>query len=377
MKYLIFDDNANGHHIEYLNHITENISNVSDNEYIFLISPKFKEKWELLEWNKISNISYIYISDEDINHISTAKNRFSKSKRLSKILAKAIKLYKPDKVILINIIPFLPFLPLYIHKNRLINGIIYKVPRYRPNNSRFVRLRDILIMNLFVKSSIFNKVFLLNDEESPNWYNSKYKTKNFDYLPDPINIDESKTLLKYNKCSDKIILTHGGGLTERKGTFVFLEALNLLTDDQRKRFKIRLIGSAKTSDERKKIITFIDNNKESLDIYFSDQFVSFENLLNEINNSDYIIIPYYNWEQSSGLLGYAAYCKRPVIGPSKGLLGNLIFKYELGITLEEISSKALSNLLLKLDKNYKYHNSSSVYVQSRTKFNFVNKLLNS
>lgn len=55
---------------------------------------------------------------------------------------------------------------------------------------------------------------------------------------------------------------------------------------------------------------------------------------------------YRNTQQSSGSVGYAAYLGKPVIGPAKGLLGQLIRDYNLGIIIDEISPQYIKQALL-------------------------------
>lgn len=375
MKYLIFDYNSTGHHLEYIHHLMEYVKNNNDqDDFIFCLSEEYKEKWELIDVPIANNIIIKYFNTYRVSELQRS-NHFIRSYKLCKILSYYYKTYNPDKIILPDLIPYLPFLPLRIYKSRIINAIMYKIPRFRPNKSIISTIRDKIILTTLAKSKIFNRIFLLNDENSPSWYNQLYRTDVFSYLPDPINIGSDQTNESIQKPSDKIVLVHAGGLGKRKGTFVFLDTLETLSENERKYFKIRLIGEAVSTEDQKKIISYINKNKSSLDIYFSNEFVSFKDLIREIKQSDFVLIPYFNWEQSSGILGYAAYCNRPVIGPAYGLLGNLIKKYKLGITLRDISCESLRNILIKLKKNHNYENNYEEYYNSRSKIEFSKRII--
>lgn len=91
--------------------------------------------------------------------------------------------------------------------------------------------------------------------------------------------------------------------------------------------------------------------------------------------TDYVLVPYKNVEQSSGIIGYAAQYNKPVIGPSEGLLGELIREYRLGYTITQLSVSNLSEKMKEL-LNDDYHaidgtsylNVSSCYNFAKTIF---------
>ncbi len=368
MKYLIFDHNHCGHHLEYIHHLWMTIClQNSDNKYIFILSPKYKDRWPLMEWPNNSNITIQYISEREIKKFDNT-NFFRRSIYLSKILSHYINKIKPQRVILNDLTPFMPSLPLYIHTPKLINGILYKIPRYKKYKSTKQIIIDKILLHIYSKSRCFNQVLLLNDENSPNWYNSQYNTSVFKYIPDPINIKKFKQP-KNNVQNNKIVLIHGGGLGKRKGTFTILKALELLDDKTLQQLSIHLVGSISNKEERSYVLNFI-NSHSKIDIMFTDSFVSFETLLTEIANGDYMLIPYENTEQSSGFLGYAAYYRKPVIGPANGLLGDLIKSYDLGLTVNPMTPEQLKNIFQSLSKGMITNAKVLEYTNSRTITNF-------
>ena len=55
--------------------------------------------------------------------------------------------------------------------------------------------------------------------------------------------------------------------------------------------------------------------------------------------------PYEAVDLSSGVIGYAAYYNKPVIGPSGGLLGKIIRRYQLGTALQDITPSSLAKAI--------------------------------
>ena len=79
--------------------------------------------------------------------------------------------------------------------------------------------------------------------------------------------------------------------------------------------------------------------------------MKFEELAYLFELTNYVLVPYQHVEQSSGIIGYAAQFNNPVIGPSEGLLGELISSYNLGYTITNINADRLAEIISKLLKN--------------------------
>ena len=73
-------------------------------------------------------------------------------------------------------------------------------------------------------------------------------------------------------------------------------------------------------------------------------FCPYEQIADLCYTCDVMLMPYKLVSNSSGVVAYASYFQKPVIGPSKGLVGKLIRKYQLGSRLDEISGRNLSLL---------------------------------
>lgn len=327
-----------------------------------------------MEWPQLDNISIVYLSKNSVDEILSAMP-LKRSMLLAKSLSSYVNIYLPERVILNDLVPFMPFLPLWLRKRNLINGIQYKIPRHRDPRTFKTWISDCILFSLYARSKCFRSVFLLNDESSPQWYNKKLKTTVFKYLPDPINIPvDTEFRDQHHYSKDKIILVHGGGLGTRKGTFKIIEALKLMDSTSLKRFKVHFVGFLANKEERNKVKEFINEWKDKIEISFSDSFVEFDYLLEVIRNGDYVLIPYENVEQSSGFLCYAAYFKKPVIGPSQGLLGDLIRNYSLGIDKDLRTAESLKDVLLSLEKVRNYSKNQELYVNSRNPYDFSRKV---
>ena len=81
------------------------------------------------------------------------------------------------------------------------------------------------------------------------------------------------------------------------------------------------------------------------------------------------MIPYKLTDLSSGALGYAALFGKPVIGPSSGLIGELIIDNKLGISLDEIKAESIAKTIndfrnISIHTSYVENNSINAFCKT-------------
>lgn len=370
-KVIVFDTELNGHHLEYINHIYLEAVNHHSNTYIFIIPEEFLDLKSKLHWPTANNIKFDFLTSDEILH---KKNNLLKESFLkSRLLRKKIKQHTADRVFLIMLIQFLPFLPFVLMNTKVkISGIIYLVYLYRWKNASFLlKAVDVFKYLLLTKFQLFDKIFILNDKSSALYLNKQYKTTKFYYLPDPFVLQSLNKSIKYADLkidAEAIVFLHFGALTERKGSIDILKAISLM--DETKNIKpLCFIFAGQVMDDIKndfyKLIETIGNDVK-INVY--DEFCSYEFIGYLCTRSDYILIPYKNVLQSSGVIAYASYYKKPVVGPYEGLLGKLIRKYNLGITLKNICPESLT-VFFENVSSYK-NNIPRKYLENNTITNF-------
>lgn len=343
---IVFDTDLNGHHLEYLNHIYMEASRKSNNYYIFVIPLEFKNLQSNLDWPLSPHIKFDFLNKDEITNCET-ENLLKSSYFKSILLKKKIKEHAADHVFLIMLMQFLPFLPFVLMNTKVkISGIIYLIYLYRWKNASFVsKTSDAFKYILLSKSKLFNKIFILNDKSAATYLNKIYNTHKYKFLPDPFVFQQTPIAHKdvpLNIDTESMVFLHFGALTSRKGTMEILEAITKMDVSMNDK-PICIIFAGKVLKDIK--IEFYQkikelNNKIQLIIY--DEFCSYEMIGLLCKRSDYILIPYKNVLQSSGVIAYASYYNTPVIGPSEGLLGKLVRKYKLGITIKDLDSNKLT-----------------------------------
>lgn len=347
-KILVFESSMEGHILEYIHHLYM-MALGSPYLYVFAIPESFNTIKETLDWPQTENVKFRFITDSEITKCQTA-NTLKSAIALSKCIKKYAIDEKIDHIFLLYMIRPMPILPLILPSNIKVSGIIYNIPLYHKNLTFSKKIINGIIYRLFAISQNIKNVFMLNDPWGAEAYNTKYKTDKFKYLTDPIpEIDMSAVQnlrAELNIADENKIYLQFGSLDERKNTLNILRALLLMSQDElhNKTF----IFSGKLSKEiKEEFYTLVNSLKDKVQIVVKEGFVTYDYLNSLCFTSDYLLTLYNNVTTSSGTIGYAAYFRKPVIGPSTGLLGKLIIENKLGYTIENTSPSLIKEALLK------------------------------
>ncbi|QBN19799.1 glycosyltransferase family protein [Flavobacterium nackdongense] len=360
-KTLFYIDCIDGHYLEYMHHLYMNCDNIKDENFVFMVPPAFNTLSDKLQWPKFSNVEIKYISANDIKKINV--NGIRKSFNLCNLLKKSIEENIVSDVFLISLMGFMPFLPFFVDKKVKVSGIIYLIYLYRWRSSNIkTRFLDSIKYFIFSKSKIFSKIFLLNDVVAPVYLNKKFKTSVFRYLPDPFMHSPKNHYVDFRTkwgVSDEIVVClHFGALTKRKGTIDILKAI--INADKSSIGNCCFVFAGKIFDDiQTSFYSLVGEAQSKSQIIVFDEFCDYEFINSLCYSSDFILIPYKNPEQSSGVIGYAAQFKIPVIAPKNGLLGKLVRRNRLGFTFDDIDSSGLhyffnniENFKMKVDSRY-------------------------
>lgn len=374
---LIFETSVAGHHLEYINHYYHYASSDPCSDYVFLMPKSFSELKSKFLWPQTDNVRFECI-DEDDRQIMTKGNLVIGSFYKCRYLNVQCHKYKAKMIITTMLMEYFPALPFILDKDIEFKGVLYRNPfRERRTMSYFKRIVHVVRFWQLVCSPQLKRIFLLNDAKYVGILNKRFGTTKFVLLPDPIptmpvgvDIRNELTIPQANT-----VYLHMGGMGMRKGTIRILESLKSISCTSNKTF----FFAGKVGDDcRDQFYRLVEELKDKTQIIVFDKFCEFELFSSLCRLSDCILIPYTNTNQSSGVLGYAAKFRIPVIGPNEGLLGEIISKYNLGIMVDtsEVSSISCGIDIIR-DKNSfrKQHCCFDEYVAENSIDNFVNVIM--
>lgn len=329
---IIFETSIAGHRYEYLHNLYLYAGkNIQEN--VVFVLPK-DGRVELWKSDVFPNVIVDNISEEDLI-LCTTSNLLVASYFKAKVLNKYVKKYSATSVFLIFLMLYMPFLLFFLPKGVKVSGIVYRSFLWEDGIKHGFLRKGLEWFRywLMAKYRKVYKVFLLNDEKSVSIFNKKFATDKFIRLPDPYTplngkIENIKEKLNIN--SDDNLFVQIGQLSGRKGTLEILDALFLMSSDEAAHNYFYFAGKVTENIYESFYNKVEELRRKGVHLYVRDEFVSFEFLNSLCASCDCILTPYKNTSQSSGCIGYAAQYGKPVIGPSKGLLGYLIRYYKMG-----------------------------------------------
>lgn len=380
MTTIVFTNSLDGHHLEYIHHVYEMAVKDIENSYVFLLPVSFAEKQAKFEWILTKNVRFDFFEEyREIKTKNVLKRLLGSSYKTTKIVAQAVKKFNPQYVYTNLMIGFVPFAPIFIKRRVRLIGIIYRIYLYDVGiRSKWSIFQDRLKYLVMSKFNVFYRIMILNDKTGAHQLNKIYNTNKFVPIPDPyIPLDRKgiEDIRKgYGIENSKILFAHFGAMNSNKGTLDLLESLVKLTGEECSRYSFFLAGKV---DEKIKqhFSALVDDVKNKVQIIVKDEYCSYEFFASLCVACDAIVIPYKRTAQSSGLIGYASQFGKPVIAPAKGLLGQLVREFGLGIQIDNISSENLIAAYHKIALG-NYQKPSKRYCEENTIENFQKTINN-
>ena len=179
-------------------------------------------------------------------------------------------------------------------------------------------------------------------------------------LPDPIV--QAPATTAPDECADDVrdaaagagaLFTLFGALTERKGVLQVLEALAQLPPDAGDGIRVVLAGKldpaiAQPVRSRVAALPAARASRDSLRII--DRYLTTAELAWLVRRSSVILAPYQRFVGSSGVLGWAAAERKPVIAQAYGLIGALVDDFGLGLAVDTTDPARIAQAMARLSR---------------------------
>lgn len=351
-RYLIHSGFIGGHQLEYLHHLYMGALQNRDNDYIFAVPPKFDKDSKSLYWPTAENIRIITYYEQEKKR---SRKGLSSAFRNAKLLGKLVKQYKADEVVVISLMEYMPFLPLFVKGHVRVSGILYRIYLYDwKNETLSKRIVDSIIYTIFSQCKVFEKIYTLNDSSAALYLNRFFNSNKFRYLPDPVpvlpNYKGKSIREELGIPEQNVVLLHPGGMLPYKGTLNILKALIGL--DKKYCDKITVIFAGRASSIQPDFGVYLSIIREKLQAFYYEGYIPFEKMADFFATSDFVLIPYTTNNKSSGIVGNAAYYQKPVVVAKGGVIGKMVKRWNLGILLENHSVDSILSFLKKLPEPY-------------------------
>lgn len=339
MNIIVFTNILEGHHLEYIHHVYEIALRDNVSRYIFLLPFSFTDIKGKFLWETSDHIRFQFFEDFKTSTGNVFSRLLGESYQISRLVGRVAKENRADVIYSNHLIVFVPFAPLYISVKTKLIGVIYRIYLHDiENRSALDRLLDKVKYQIISRMKVFYKALILNDSQSADKLNKIYHTNKFVSIADPyvpISTDHIEDIRsQYGIDRNKKMFIHFGAMNSNKATIEILESIRALSDKEKGDYCFFFAGKVSTGI-KERFYHLCDDLKDEVQIIVKDDFCSYDFFASLCIACDAILTPYRRTAQSSGLIGYASQFGKPVIAVNKGLLGQLVREYELGILIED------------------------------------------
>lgn len=359
---LIFDLSVRGHHPSYFRYLIEYLQLHRIPKTVnIVVSPQFlKEHSDVV---KIShsregeNIHFFPITREEEQSLNSRK---SKLKRLYRnfqewnILCKYANRLHADHCLIMYFDTYQLPLSLGAKVPCSFSGIYFRPTFHYPQltnydeswKNRIQQWREKITITRTLANPKLEKLFSLDPLAIPHLNQFKGGEKAV-YLPDPVKIAKPSNKI-LNDClhrlkidSERRVFLLFGALTSRKGIYQLLEAVSSLSKELCQKLCILLVGECSIADQINQKITEICQI-QPVQIIQHYQFVPESEVSAYFQLCDVVLAPYQQHVGMSGILLLAAAARKPVLCSNYGLMGEIVRRYELGLTIDSTQPQAIA-----------------------------------
>lgn len=369
---MLFDLSIYGHHPSYILHLINywRDKNISTSLNI-VVSPKFiQEHSDVVKIASDSyqkNINFIPITQEEevrLKSRSSGINRTVRAFQEWNLFCKYASFLKATQCLImyfdtcqlplvLGMKPPCPFSGIYFRPTFHYSNFSNYIPSWK---NRVQQWRETFLITRVLHHPQLKTLFCLDPFAVKHIENFHSQAKVI-HLPDPVLL-HNKTELQTDLRESLGLHSHRqvflllGALTERKGIYQLLDAIKYLPTETCEQICILLVGEA--NDENKVLIQSkisAIRKSQPIQIISHYNFIPVQELEKYFQIANIVLAPYQRHVGMSGILILAAAAQKPVLSSNYGLMGEIVQRYKLGITVDssvpEEIAKGLSRFLLE------------------------------
>jgi glycosyltransferase involved in cell wall biosynthesis len=397
-KLLLFDLFATGHHAGYILHLVrywreQKLPGSLD----VLVTPKFMQLHPdvintALEGGQ-SNINFVTISSEEeavLKSEDSTVERLVRAFQEGNLLDKYARKLEPTQCLLMYFDSILLSLAFRGRFPCPLAGIYFRpifhysdFADFTPlRHERILQLRDKFALSRLLSNSQFQTLFCLDPfaAERIGSFNGQVKSI---YLPDPVQIySESESQVDRLRENlgiqpDRTVFLMFGVPQKRKGIYQLLEAIALLPSHLCQKLCLLLVGP-RSSDPLLQTRKAELSEALPIQVISHDTFVPDREIQPYFQVSDVILAPYQRHIGMSAILVRAAAATKPVLSSNYGLMGEMVKRHKLGITVDssvpsEIA-KGLAQFLLGSPTEFCEFSSMKSFAEQNSAENFASTI---
>lgn len=354
-KLMVFDLSLRGHHPIYIRHLIQYFYKINLVGHIdIVVLPQFLEEHKdvvnCAESYGQNSINFIPITQAEVELLNSRKPRIKRLMRNFqewKIFSDYAKRLQATHGLLMYFDTCELPLTFGVKSPCPFSGIYFRptfhyaqeLTHYQPSRQdKIQQWREQLFLSRILKNPQLQNLFCLDPfvVKYLNQYNSNVKAI---ALPDPV-----ETLTVSSEQSHKLQEKLGiephrkvfllfGAITSRKGVYQLLEAIALLFPEDCKKLCLLLVGESGIKADLETKIEKLSQLKP-VQIIRRYEFIPDEEVQTYFTMADVVLAPYQRHVGMSGILLLAAAAEKPVLSSDYGLMGEMVRRYQLGLTVD-------------------------------------------
>ena len=382
-KLLIFDLSVRGHHPNYIQHLIEywQIHQISKTLNVIVSPEFFNEHYDVVKLaysGRRKDIRFVPITTEEEHNLKPRKSQFKRVFRHFQewdLFCKYAHQLQADHCLIMYFDTYqlplavapkvpCPFSGIYFRPT----FHYYQLDHYSPNWKDWMQAwREKIAISQILVHPKLERLFCLDSIAVPHLNQFPGGSKVVS-LPDPVKlVQPSHTIL--NSCRDRLkidptrrVFLLFGALTNRKGIYQLLDAISILSVDLCQKLSVLLIGESNIADQLNSKIAEICKT-QPVQIIQHYKFVPESEVSAYFELCHVVLAPYQRHVGMSGILLLAAAATKPVLCSNYGLMGEIVQRYELGLTVDSTQPKEIAsglNQFLKISDPTELCNSETM-----------------
>ena len=355
-RILLFDTITDGHHPDYLIHLIGFYSGKKDVELYVSTGESFKSQFDARQkaednpWG--DNVTFLPIPTDKLNSIHS-KSIYLRSIIEWNLLVETAKEINASQVLLMYF-DYYQMGILIGKKAPCPVSAIYFRPNFTENNNGVYPQIKKWMLSKVLKSGQIQNLFCLVHALVPYMKGQKTQTQ---IIPicDPIKQFEiSKSEIaefknKFKVPTDKQIFLNFGYLDDRKGMEVFIDACSTLSKEALA--KICLLLAGPVPEYYEKIIETKLAQVPELEVIRCYGYLPAREVQICFEISDVVLILYQDFLNMSSVLIRAAMSNKPTFATQTGMIGELVSRNKVGVTVDATSVSEVANELNAIINN--------------------------
>lgn len=361
LNLMLFDLAVGGHHSTYIRHLIEYWRNEKIKNRLFVVvSPEFFEKYSDIVKLAQYPTEFVKISKEESLKLSGAKKNIRRAFLEWKFYCKYAETLKIDHSLLMYVDHFQ--LPILLGEQSpcRFSGIYFRPSfHYKQFDGHTQTLKDVwrgwrqkILLFLAIRNYKLTALLSLDPYAVPHIKAFSPKNKLIEHLPDPVSavpvspqaVSSFKKSLAIDK--ERRVFLLFGSLSERKGIFQILDAIELLPPDIARRCCLLLVGEVVESIRFSLLKRINDLHQTSLaQIILKSSYQDEDDVPLYFTVSDVVLALYQRHVGMSGIVFLGTAYQKNVISSNYGLMGQFVKDNHLGVTLDSTSIQAIKSAM--------------------------------